>query len=564
MVRKLSAREIGDMARSNTTPISIPRSIRQINQVVATSMPAGKVVPLCAFPLLREDTLRNSMIHAKVDLMETAEVIKNGIQCRFQAWFVPFLAFERFDGGRDEFDRSYKKRAGANGAPLTPFFNSMLAGPVGSIAIHKYLGFHAAPTDTINTAYIEAYNLIYNFRLRNKSESLYQLKKLNTLSSTALQPAFWQHEQYKYVVPDWDDAAMEGSVDLSFTNPFAAVRGLYMTRGAAGTAWNSTAAAAVVDTAGNSPALGNNNAGLWDPAAGNQVYADRSATAPYAPKIFTDLASAGVKISLANIEMAKKTQYFAELKKQFEALPESWIVDLLMDGISVPDKIWQQPIKIADKTEVFGIQKRWATDGANLTDAVVNGAAMCDLDIVLPRCPTGGIVMVTAEILPEQLFERARDPLLFITDPDKLPAAMRDDLDPQKVERMSNGEIDTAHTSPNGLFGYRPQNWAWQASNTRIGGKWFKSAPSNTFNEERQHFWTVEVAAPALGPDFMIAETFNTLPFVVTNQDVGEVELQGTCVIEGNTVFGERLIENDNSYNETLGKVDQTRLTKGV
>lgn len=252
------------------------------------------------------------------------------------------------------------------------------------------------------------------------------------------------------------------------------------------------------------------------------------------------------------------------MKKQYEALPESWIIDLLMEGISVPDKMWQQPIKIADKTEVFGIQKRWATDGANLTDAVVNGSAMCDLNIVLPRCPTGGIVMVTAEILPEQLFERARDPLLFITDPDKLPNAMRDDLDPQKVERMCNGEIDTAHPTPNGLFGYRPLNWVWQSSNTRIGGKWFKSAPSNTFNEERQHFWTVEVAAPALGPDFMIAETFNTLPFVVTNQDVGEVELQGTCVIEGNTVFGERLLENDNSYNEVLAKVDQTRITKGV
>lgn len=552
------------MVRSNTTPISIPRSIRQINQVVATSLPAGKVVPITAFPLLREDTLRSSMLHAKVDLMETAEVIKNGIQCRFQAWFVPFLAFERFDGGRDEFDRSYKKQAGANGAALTPFFNTMVAGPVGSIAIHKYLGFHAAPTDVINTAYIEAYNLIYNFRLRNRSESLYQAKKVNTLSSTSLNPAFWQHEQYKYVVPDWDDAAMEGTVDLSFTNPQAAVRGLYMVKNAVGSGWNASNIADKIDSAGGSPKIGDNHAGAWDAGAGNMIYADRSATAPNAPKIFADLATTGVKISLANIELAKRTQWYAELKKQFEALPESWIIDLLMEGISVPDKMWQQPIKIADKTEVFGIQKRWATDGANLTDAVVNGSAICDLNIVLPRCPTGGIVMVTAEVLPEQLFERARDPLLFITDTTHLPNAMRDDLDPQKVERMSNAEIDTAHTNPNGLFGYRPLNWSWQASNTRIGGKWFKSAASNTFNEERQHFWTVETPAPSLGSDFMIAETFNTLPFVVTNQDVGEVELQGTCIIEGNTVFGERLIENDNTYNEVLANVDRTRLTKGV
>lgn len=549
MTRQLTANEIRDISRTSTTPIPINRSIRQINQVVATSMPAGKVVPIAAFPLLREDTLRNSMIHAKVDLMETAEVIKNGIQCRFQVWVVPFLAFDRFDGGMDEFNRSYMKTANANGGAVTPFFNTMVAGAVGSIPIHKYLGFHAAPTDVINTSYIEAYNIIYNFRLRNRSESLFQANKLNTLTSTALQPAFWQHQQYKYVVPDWDDLAMEGSVDLSFTNPKALIEGLGVSVGVANQAGPFT----VRTTRSASEAMSNtyvpesvhlkDNAGKLD--------------------VFANLATAGIKISLANIELAKQTQWYAELKAQFEGIPDQYVIDLLMQGVSVPDQMWKQPIKIADKTEIFGIQKRWATDGANLTDAVVNGAAMCDLDIVLPRIPTGGIVMITAEILPEQLFERARDPLLFISDPEKLPNALRDDLDPQKVERMSNGEIDTSHATPNGLFGYRPLNWTWQASNTRIGGKWFKSAPDNTFNEERQHFWVVEVANPTLGTDHMIAKTFNTLPFVVTNQDVGEVELQGTAVIEGNTQFGERLIENDNAYAEVLGKVDQTRIAKG-
>ncbi|UIB81381.1 major capsid protein [Flyfo microvirus Tbat2_91] len=560
MARQLTANEIRDISRTNTTPISIPRSVRQINQIVATSMPAGKMVPITAFPLLREDTLRNSMLHCKVDLMETAEVIKNGIQCRFQAWFVPFLAFERFDGGRDEFDRSYMKQASANGGTVTPFFNTMTAGAVGSIPIHKYLGFHAAPTDIINTAFIEAYNLIWNFRARNRSESLYQLTKRNTLTSTSLAPAFWQHQQYKYVVPDWDDAAMEGSVDLSFTNAKAFVSGLGQ-KGAQtlanGTGYKqsdgTTQTYAKYTQLHNAPTDNYAAMRLKDGAGGVAF-----------PDVYADLATAGIKISLANIELAKQTQWYANLKAQFEGLPDSWIVDMLMQGISVSDQMWKQPIKIADKTEVFGIEKRWATDGANLTDAVVNGSAMCDLDIVLPRCPTGGIVMVVAEILPEQLFERARDPLLFTTDPTTLPNALRDDLDPQKVERMANGEIDTSHATPNGLFGYRPMNWAWQASNTRIGGKWFKPAPDNTFNEERQHFWVVENANPSLGIDHMIANTFNTLPFVVTNQDVGEVELQGTAIIEGNTQFGERLLENDNAYIEVMAKVDQTRLTKGA
>jgi hypothetical protein len=549
---RLSANEIRDIARTNTTPISIARSTRQINQIVATSMPAGKMVPVTAFPLLREDQLRNSMIHCKVDLMETAEIIKNGIKCRFMAYFVPFLAFERFNGGMDEFNRSYMKQNIADGATVTPFFETRVAGAVGSIPIHKYLGFHAAPADVINTAYIEAYNLITNFRMRNRSETLYQAKK-RLMTDTSLAPAFWQHEQFKYVVPDWDDVSMEGSVDLSFTNSRATVRGIAVSNNPLGgirTGYESGTATSVTY-----------NPGKTIPTDAN-LFIKQAATG--APDIYADLASSGIKISLANIDLAKRTQWYANLKAQFEGLPDSWIIDLLMQGVSVPEQMWKQPILIADKTEIFGIEKRWATDGANLTDAVVNGAAVCDLDMVLPRTPTGGIVMIVAEILPEQLFERGRDPLLYITDPLKLPNAMRDDLDPQKVERMAKGEVDTSHADPNGLFGYRPMNWDWQKSNTRIGGKWFKAAPDNTFNEERQHFWTVEVANPAYNSDFMISETFNTLPFVVTNQDVGEVQIHGTAVIEGNTQFGTRLLENDNAYAEVLTQVDQTRLTKGV
>lgn len=557
---RLSANDIRNIARTNTTPISIARSVRQINQIVATSMPAGKMVPVTAFPLLREDQLRNSMIHCKVDLMETAEIIKNGIKCRFMAYFVPFLAFERFNGGMDEFNRSYMKQNIADGATVTPFFNTMTAGAVGSIPIHKYLGFHAAPTDEINTAYIEAYNLIWNFRARNRSETLYQAKK-RLMTATGLAPAFWMHEQFKYVVPDWDDIAMEGSVDLSFTSGRIPVEGLGLfgpVQGRGSVSLREANKTAEVVRTGYSVEGNGASAGSGEAFVGVAANSDGY------PEIFANLANSGVKISLANIELAKRTQWYANLKAQFEGLPDTWIIDLLMQGVSVPEQMWKQPILIADKTEIFGIEKRWATDGANLTDAVVNGASVCDLDMVLPRTPTGGIVMVVAEILPEQIFERGRDPLLFMTDPAKLPNAMRDDLDPQKVERMAKGEVDTSHSDPNGLFGYRPLNWDWQKSNTRIGGKWFKAAPDNTFNEERQHFWTVEVANPAYNSDFMISETFNTLPFVVTNQDVGEVQIHGTAVIEGNTQFGTRLLENDDAYAEVMAQVDQTRITKGV
>jgi len=551
-------RQLRDIARTNTQPLAPPRTMREIAMDVGTSVPAGRMTPIAAFPLLREDSLKTSTIFAKVDLMEAAEAVRNPIKVRFMAYFVPFLAFSKFDGGRDEFDRSYSKKAGANGQPVTPFFETMNLGADGSIPILRYLGFHNHLNFQGNDAYIRAYNLIWNFRARNRSKTLYDAKK-RLETATTLAPAFWNHEQFKYIVPDWDDVAMEGAVDLSFTTGDIPVVGTGAMQ-FEGTV-NDMGQKSI--TAGGG---GTSNISLNSAVSG----ASRSLQlARAASGVVARLAGAGIKMSLANIELATRTMWYAEAKAQFEGLvqgdvEDSVAIDLLMQGISVPDKMWQQPILVADKTVVANLDKRWATDGANLTSAVVNGEAATSLNLVMPRCPTGGIMMVVAEILPDQFFERMQDPLLYTTDVATLPHAMRDDLDPQKVERVSNGFIDTSHTAQSGLFGYAPLHFKWQAKYSRLGGKFFRSAPSSTFNQDRAQFWTVEVQDPQYNADFMISENMNQLPFVLLNQDVGEAQMMGSVVIEGNTQFGERLLENDNAYTEVLAQVDQTRITKGV
>lgn len=542
-------RQLRDIARTNTQPLAPPRTMREIAMDVGTSVPAGRMTPVAAFALLREDALKTSTIFAKVDLMEAAEAVRNPIKVRFMAYFVPFLAFSKFDGGRDEFDRSYMKKAGANGQPVTPFFETMNLGADGSIPILRYLGFHNHLNFQGNDAYIRAYNLIWNFRARNRSKTLYDAKK-RLETATTLAPAFWNHEQFKYIVPDWDDVAMEGSVDLTFTQPKANVEGLmYGAEFNGGDQYPANGGAVIPSNSQHKTVALSQNAAV--------------------PRVYANLATAGIKFSLANIELATRTKWYAEAKAQFEGLVQGDVedtvaIDLLMQGISVPDKMWQQPILVADKTVVANLDKRWATDGANLTSAVVNGEAATSLNLVMPRCPTGGIMMVVAEILPDQFFERMQDALLYTTDVATLPNAMRDDLDPQKVERVANGFIDTSHSSQNGLFGYAPLHFKWQAKYSRLGGKFFRSAPSSTFNQDRAQFWTVEVQDPQYNADFMTSENMNQLPFVLLNQDVGEAQMMGSVVIEGNTQFGERLLENDYAYAEVLAQVDQSRITKGV
>lgn len=546
---------LATIARTNTQPVGVPRSTRTVPIMVGTTIPAGRLTPVCAFHMHREDALKASDVFVKVDLMEAAEAVRNPIKVRFRAVFVPYLAFSKFDGGRDEFDRSYTKTANANGQPVTPFFETINAGALGSIPIHRYLGFHAPANALVNDAYIRAYNVLTNFLMRNRSESLFQARR-RLETDTSLAPAFWNHEQFKYVVPDWDDQAMEGSVELTFTQPNAPVVG--------------TGGALQITDAGGNPRQLSGTAGstaIGLNAAAGTSGSLRLATA--ASGVVADLAAAGAKISLANMAMAEKARQWAEIKAQFEGLgqgvvPNNYIIDLLMQGVTVPDTAWQQPIVVNDQTVIANLDKRWATDGANLASAMVNGEASTMMRILMPRCPTGGIMMIVAEILPDQIFERMEDPLLFTTDVAQLPHAMNDDMDPQKVDRISNRMIDVSHTNPNGLFGYAPKHWKWQASYTRLGGKFFRSAPSSTFNQDRAQFWTVEQQDPAYNADFMVSANMNQLPFVLLNVDVGEAMLMGQAVIEGNTVFGERLLENDNAYTEVQSGVDKTRITKGV
>lgn len=55
----------GTVSRTKPTPIPVPRTQRNVDVRVLSSFPAGKMAPLAAFPLLREDRLRMSRFRLK-------------------------------------------------------------------------------------------------------------------------------------------------------------------------------------------------------------------------------------------------------------------------------------------------------------------------------------------------------------------------------------------------------------------------------------------------------------------------------------------------------------------
>lgn len=564
-----NARNNGGVAgynnRTKTDPIPVQKTNRLINHRVLTSMNAGKMVPIAAIPLLREDSITSGRFTIGFEMEETVELLMNAVQVRVMAYLVPKLAFERFDG-LDSVNRSYEGVNDAAGNPPQPWFETYPAqADLGPILLS--MGCHARLGATINSEYVEAYNCIWNFRAKNRSPDI----PLRARLEATLAPAFWLHQTFSHIVPDFDQALVDGEVPLNITSgglPLSSDRANVLGVGIP----DGVAASPVTyrDSSGALVSPPSVNAGqptnlvLSTVAAGSVGSANPPNIYATLAGITAELAANGVTVSLSNIELARKTQAFAALRRQYNGHSEEFLIDLLMDGIEIPDAAWKQPILLADEQTVFGMSKRFASDGASLTESVVNGATMVDLRFTVPRANVGGLVMIVAEIMPEQLFERQKDIYLHSTSVAGLPQFLRDTLDPEKVEVVTNDTVDVDHDTPTGTFGYAPLNHQWAKSMPRVGGKFHRPDVDGAFDEDRQRIWAVETKNPVLSQDFYLCTTMNYKPFVITDANIDhfEVLLRGETNIRGNTVFGGALIEATNDYAEVMEEAPLDRIDK--
>lgn len=537
------------LTHMQTSPLEVVRSQRGHDIRVLTSLPAGKMVPIAAIPLLREDGLRSCAVRLSFEMSETVEVLMNAVNVNVKAYLVSKLCTgyetNRF-AGMDDLNRSYKKEAPYGGGAVVPFNVEEVMPSYGGNEILKYMGKHVKETQPYNMEYVHAYNAIWNFRARQRSPDIGE----RSMSVKTLANAFWQHEQFSHILPDFDQALMDGEVTLNVADQNLAVK--------------------------DNPALGPQFQTATTAAGPIRVAPDKSVQRAVAPSgteilklaadsgMFVQLQNMGITVSLSNLEMARKTQSFALLREQYNGIDDDYLIDLLMDGLTIPEQAYKQPILLGEGSTVFGMSKRYASDAGNLTESVVNGLTGVDLRIRCPRVPMGGVVMIVAEITPEQLFERQMDPYLYIRDPDQYPAYLRDTLDPEKVEIVQNAYVDTSHGMPTGTFGYAPLNHRWNHNGPCIGGKFFRPAANAPFDEDRQRIWAVETLNPTLSTDFYVCTNMHLKPFVVTTGDPFEVVARGAAVIDGNTVFGGRLKglgpNNESDWDKVDEKVDDSRL----
>lgn len=523
-----------------TTPLTPKRSTRIDQKTVITSGNAGKIIPVACIPLLREDGVKRSRMQIAVEMMETAETLFNGVNVTVNAHLVPKLAFDRFNG-MDDLNRSYQGVPREDGETPIPFIETHTFSQADN-EFYKTLGMHAQGSATVNRDYIEAYNTVVNFRRKQRSSSL----SMRTMTDTSLAQAFWNHTTMAHIVPDFDQAIIDGEITLNQSGSGLPVTGIY---------GRST------PTVSGQTLYGSDGALTTNPSTFNYAHIKADAQGN-AIDVFAEMSEGGITVSLSNIELAKKTQAFAKLRSNYQGHDDDYIIDTLMSGIRIPDQAMKQPILLAQQRTQMGYQQRFASDAANLDESVTVGGALVDITMRTPAINTGGIIVITCEITPEQLFERQKDHYLHTTNVNNYPEFTRDELDPEKVSIVTNDHIDVDHTDPNSVFGYAPLNHEYMRSAPNIGGKYYRPEVDASFDEDRQKLWANETIDPILNEDMYLCNNVHHKVFADSTSDAFEITARGTFEITGNTVFGGALKEATDDYDQVMADVDQTRLTK--
>ncbi|AXL15623.1 major capsid protein [Microviridae sp.] len=510
--------------RKRSTPIMHQRYLRPMNAGSITSSFGGKLVPLTAVGLHREDGMRSSTFAINVQMAETANMLLNPVRVTARAFFVPKLAFDRFvDMGT--IDRSFNEQTEIDGSTV-PWFEPELDP---TKEFYNTIGLHGT---THNTDYLEAYNQIWNHIAGHMSPSLTEVD----VADGTLKPAFWSNTQMKHVKPTFDDALLEGEIPITFS-----AGGDLPVRS---------------QTAPNSAQTGIRGPGATvdvTPPVEDGAY-------NWTGEVWAELEEGSVQMSLANIKLARETAAWARLRTQFQGLSEDWMMDQLLAGVRVRDENLRMPIELDMAETVIGMSERYATDGANLDQSVVDGRSTMTLQCGIPATACGGVFMVVAQALPEQLYERQRDAYAYASSVADVPNRTADELDPQPVDLCLNGEVDESHSTPNDLFGYRPLNAKWLKRHVSVGGKYYRPDPAAPWTEDRNRLWTPDVVDPQLGPDFYLSTTLSHNVFVTSTEDPFEWWCSGIAQVEGLTYFGPALREGLDDYDKVLEQVDAERL----
>jgi hypothetical protein len=548
--------------RQSTTPIQFERQTRPDSGNMISTGWAGRVTPAGYIPVLRGDSLSGSF-GVDVDLADMPKPLLNAVNLRVQAWFVPKSAHPQFSG-MDEFIASYHgetiKSLAQEDRDPPPFFYT-LTEEQSKTASHQplfaHLGISVPDGARINTDLIDAFNLVYNFRLAAHTNKItrrpYAVE--NVVQSCQLPRAFWPTGRFNSVVPDYERAQVVGDLSLDVSAGRIPISGL-------GRVFNTVPTpetqGTVIERLGTQ-AEGRDHAELTKETY--PFYEDnpsewRMRTDQYGvPQIFGEMSGRYLNTTLADIEKAKATQAFAKLRASYAGNDatgfdnDDAIVAELLQGFNVPEDLFKRPWLLDSKDETFGMVERHASDAPNLNVSVSRGRASASLRLNVPKTNVGGTVVFTIEVLPERIYEAASDEWILSTSVDDLPNALRDGLRPEPVDYVRSRRLDARHDKPDSLYGYEPMNMVWHRENSRLGGRYYQGQYSTGFNEQRAGVWQSTVKNPRFTSDHWLAP-WNFPRGVFSDQTAPSFRFVAAHNVQlnGMTQVGDVLAENTDDY----------------
>jgi len=561
-------------------PVKVPRSNRVAIERIMTDFEYGKFMPMAYFPLLQGDSVRNGKFQAVVRSREMVSRLKTGMKVRFQAWLVPNNAFDRFNKSEDELIKSYNKEAGLGGSVVDyivtnkSWNGSSVLGSYDASTwdtsasnnvkeFYQHMGIHHQNAK-LNIGVVESYNTIRNHRAKSRSQKLFDAAERNVYDHS-FAPAFWIDNPMGYIKESFDSDVLAGEINFSGLSFQAPIRSKEL--GALNVGYGRYN--------NNGSVAQNSDPGSWSAFPLTEGYNGTGSSDSWTritkegtDYIFQDIwaelqAGAGqgaIIASLADIEQAKKLASWAQLRAAYSGVDDDALIERLLDGLGIPNLVQRAPVPLDSKVVSFVANERFATDGASLDESVTDAVAACQLSIRTPVINGGGQILITCEICPDMMFERKEDKFLTIDDQDDYPKFVRDYLDNEKVEKVTNSFVDVNHSSPNGTFGYAHLNHSWQNRDfSRIGGSLYR--PSNdAFTEDRAGILAVEQADMTLQQSFYTVPTLHKKIFADTVKPGFECEAIGNLNINGLTVFGDQVVEATDDYDEVKSQLDNTRI----
>ena len=538
------------------TPVSFKRSVRPAQARVLTSADAGKIIPIRMEPVLREESV-SGRVGVTVEMEETPEVVSNAVHGNMQTWFVPYLAMEQFFGSLEEYNRRYMKEESlvdvTNAPGVQPFFNKNIfygvteevfslpidsdtnAVNAGVKSFYDIMGIHLPKSGEINSAYVQAYNCIVNHRRKARSPQL----AIRNEYDHRLAECFWPTAGMSRIVAAYDDKLIAGEVklrDLTFKAPVGYD----------------------VNIAGDSTlAFQKSN---QTPSADGTLQGFVQAFKSGSPEgqLFAELTEgSNATMNLADIDQARKTAAFAKLRTLYSGQTDDYIIDMLMQGLSVPLEMMKDPMLVGRSSGTFDFSQRYATDAANLDASATRGMLTLNHRVSVPQTTTGGILVTTLEIAPERVWERSKEHFMKMTDPDQFPNALVDYLDPEKVTVATKDEFDLNHSTPTQVLGYRPKNDEWRRNDVRVGGRFIRP-DDDSYKEDRARIWAAEAVDPQLNTDFYLVTNLPKKVFADQNSDGFEILAMQDLRISTNIQFGDNLLETDGTsdYDYITSQVD--------